>query len=80
MSRRHFTAADVALPTHELQLASLRDRLSSVGREINLLVHERSVARARVAELERNRCEACQEKRTEAARAYFASLTRSAAR
>lgn len=78
MSRRHFTARDVALPTSELQIADLRERLEKVSGQIRLLMHERDVARARVRELERNRCAACQETRSEAGRAYTASLVRSA--
>ena len=74
MSRRRFTAPDVAFPTSELKIASLRDRLEAAGRQVALLLADRSVARARVVELERNRCAACQAIRTEAGRAYTASL------
>jgi hypothetical protein len=80
MSRRRFTAPDAALPTHELQIANLRDGLERAGRQISLLLADCSVARARVAELERHRCAACQAMRTEAGRAYTASLARSAVR
>jgi hypothetical protein len=79
MSRRHFTAADVALPTHELQLADLRDHMETIKREITRVIFERDVARARVTELERNRCEACQATATLAAREYAESLIRRAA-